>query len=258
MKTNYLQRSKSGKPLKWIASIIVVFILGSVLFSFTGNFFLNLAKPLWQGENLFARRASTVIGYFSSKNSLIKENTELKEKLEIAEELAASARAFKDREAELLRTLGRPENRGSLSAAVLVHPPQSPYDTLVIDVGEKDGVRVGSRVYTGSSAAIGEVMEVTNNISKIKLFSMSGENTSAILERGSLPVTLQGHGGGNFKTSLPRDTQVEVGDRVTLPNFTSELIGIVGDIRLSPTDSTKEVLVRSPINIHEIRFVIIK
>ena len=79
--------------------------------------------------------------------------------------------------------------------------------------------------------------------------------TNAVLERGLVPVILEGAGGGNFRLILQRDMAVEVGDKILSPGISPQILGIVGDVRLSPTDAFKEVLVRSPVNIFALTFV---
>src|SRR3989339_757666 len=93
---------------------------------------------------------------------------------------------------------------------------------------------------------LGVVSEVFSKSAKVKLFSASGEETNAVLERNSVPVTLVGGGGGNFKLTLPRDIAIEKGDRILSPDITSRPLATVGEISVRPTDSFKEVLAKSP------------
>ena len=92
----------------------------------------------------------------------------------------------------------------------------------------------------------------------MKLFSTSGEESNAVLERGEIPVVLEGIGGGNFKITLPRDIAVERGDRILSPDIEANLVAIVEDVRLTQTDSFKTVLARSPVNIFSLRLVIVR
>ena len=71
-------------------------------------------------------------------------------------------------------------------------------------------------------------------------------------------MTLEGAGGGNFKLVLPRETEVEAGDRILSADISSRLLAVVGDVVMKPTDSFKEVLAISPVNIFGIHFVLIK
>ena len=104
---------------------------------------------------------------------------------------------------------------------------------------------------------MGTVSEVFPKSAKVKLFSASGDETNAILERHNVPVTLIGAGGGNFRFELPRDMIVETGDRILSSDIAARHLATVGDVSVRPTDSFKEVLAKSPINIFALRFVFV-
>ena len=63
---------------------------------------------------------------------------------------------------------------------------------------------------------------------------------------------------GNFQIEVPRETVVERGDRVLSADIFLHLVAVVEDVSVEPTDSFKEVLARSPANIFNIRYVIIR
>ena len=138
---------------------------------------------------------------------------------------------------------------------MLTRPPQSPYDLIITDAGEHEHVVIGSRVRLLEGSEIGVVSEVESHFSRVKLFSTSGEKTNAVLERSQIPVVLEGVGGGNFRISVPRDVAVVVGDRILSSALDASLLAVVADIKVTATDSFKEVLARSPANIFSIRFV---
>lgn len=70
-----------------------------------------------------------------------------------------------------------------------------------------------------------------------------------------MAVTLEGRGGGNFRIKLPREVESLVGDRVVSADIGYSLVGVVESVESQPTDAFKEVLVSSPTNIFDIRFV---
>jgi cell shape-determining protein MreC len=205
---------------------------------------------------MISRRLDGTLSYFRSKRSLEEENRILKEKLALSEELVSRARTFGEQNEFYQSLLGT--NTAYKIGAVLVRPPQSPYDVLIVDKGGNDGVSVGSQVYSPEYILIGSVFEVEKDLSRIRLFSSPGEKVNAVLERHQVPVVLEGNGGGNFKIVLNRDTAVEVGDRIITAGAAAELIAVVGDINMSPTDAHKEVLARLPINGNLLRFVQIR
>ena len=142
-------------------------------------------------------------------------------------------------------------------AAVLTRPPQTPYDVILIDVGSNASITSGSEVSLPEGPILGTVSEVFSKKAKVKLFSTSGEETNAILERGSVPVILVGRGGGNFKITLSRDITVEKGDRILSADVFSRLLAVVEDVSVNSTDSFKEILAKSPANLFSLRFVFV-
>lgn len=254
----YLPRSRvRGIYSKKVVFFLGLFIALALLLSFFDTFIVRVISPLWRAENTVTRVFSKSFDFFSFRNTLIQENTSLKERL-FSLELELSALAQSRAENELLLTLlGRRGDRKGISATILTHPPQSPYDLLVVDAGSRDAVVVGAQVTLPEGPEVGVVSDVYDGFSRVRLFTTPGEKTQGVLERYQVPVELEGRGGGNFKVVVPRDTEVVVGDRILSAALNASLIAIVGEVNLEATDSFKEVLAKSPANIFTVRFLTI-
>src|SRR6185437_11065969 len=91
---------------------------------------------------------------------------------ELQAELASTSAALADRTAlyqenqTLKAELGRAAQTHLLLAGVLQHPPQTPYDTLTLDVGARNGVVQGALVYAGGTYVIGTITEVYDTTSR--------------------------------------------------------------------------------------------
>lgn len=258
----YLPKNRLGggrvSHAKKALTLALVFIVGAALFSFFDNALTTAVSPLWRAENRFSRSLGGVADFFSTRQVLRDENAALREKV-ASLELENSALSLSQAEnARLLSLLNRTGDRGGITVSVLTHPPQSPYDLLVVDAGESEGVTLGARVYLPEGPEVGTVTQVFPSFSRVKLFSSAGEKTQAVLERFEVPVELEGRGGGNFKIVLPRETLVEVGDRILSGSLNPHLVGVVEEVNLEPTDSFKEVLAKSPANIFEVRFLTVR
>ena len=199
---------------------------------------ISLVAPVWKMEN-------AVIRTFNPQDTLIAENAMLRERIFSLEAELVS-----------LQTGRRPESN-MVTAAVLTHPPQTPYDSIIIDAGSNESIGLDSEVLLPDGSAFGVVSQVFAKQSRVKLYSTAGEETNAVLERGNVPVVLVGSGGGNFKIILPRDVVVMVGDRVLTPYTSARLLAVVEEIVIGSTDSFQEVLARSPANIFTLRFVFV-
>ena len=238
--------------------LVGVFLVGTIFFYLVGPSLVPLISPLWKTENAITRTIGGGFELLRSKQALVEENAILRERLISMELEISTISSAKEQEETLFRALGRTESSGGVLASVLVRPPQSLYDFLLVDAGSEDGVSLGAKVYMPEGPELGVVSEVFSNQARIKLGTSSGEKTGAVLERHGVPVVLEGVGAGNFRIRVPRETEVVVGDRILSATIEGNLLAIVGDITLQPTDSFKEVLAKSPWSIFSNRFVLIR
>jgi cell shape-determining protein MreC len=258
MKTNFRPRNRDAvSHRKRIITVGIVVVVIGLVFSFADSVVIRLISPVWKGEGAIARGMENIAGYFRTKNVLIEENQNLRATVASQTIALAQSRTNISSSEEILSRLGRATSSSGIAASVLVHPPETPYDILIIDAGSSEGVIAGQKVLLPEGPEIGKVIETFSHQSRVQLFSSSGEHTTAILERNMVPVTLVGQGGGTFEIELPRDVPVEVGDKVISSGIRSALIGVVGGIDAAPTDSFKKVLVGSVENIYSLRFVLI-
>jgi cell shape-determining protein MreC len=140
-------------------------------------------------------------------------------------------------------------------SVILAKSSQSIYDTLVVDAGIKQEVKVGSIVFALGNVPIGRVAEVYSNSSKIILFSNSGEKTQVIIPGKDIFMELVGRGGGNFEMILPRDLVLQKGDQVTMPGINPYVLAIVETIISDPRNPFTKALLVSPVNVQELKYV---
>lgn len=258
MRPNYLQRNKGrSRYIKPALGLLAIFISGTIIFSMLDGVLVSVASPLWEADNRFSSGLRNFGAYFSSKNKLASENEELRLKVSSLELEAAALRSGRVQEGVLLELVGRHGNTDALAATVLARPPQTPYDVLIIDAGETDGVIAGASVRLPEGPMLGTIAESYSRRARVLLNSSPGVETEAVLERGNVPVTLVGSGSGNFRIVVPRDTEVEAGDAILSADIHARLLAVVGGVKMESTDSFKEILAGSPINLFNVRYVII-
>lgn len=258
MKVNYFPKNRSENSyFRRIFILLVIFVSGAIVFSFFDAAIISIISPVWKTENAVIRNLRNGVTYLNSQKALVEENTALKNKLSSLETEVLFLSSERVQEGTLLELAGRRQNPNTLIATVLTHPPQTPYDILIIDAGSNESIIPGSEVFLPEGPILGVVSEVFSKQAKVRLFSTAGEETSAILERNNTPVILIGAGGGNFKLILPRDIAVEKGDKILSADITSRFLAVVEEISIQPTDSFKEVLAKSPTNIFTLRFVFV-
>ena len=229
MKVNYLPKNRLRHPyFRRILALVAIFIFGAIVFSFLDSTIISIVSPIWRVKNAITIGKEVP----SISNGQTQENI-------------------------LLELVGRKQKTNMVVAAVLTHPPQTPYDFIIIDAGSNESITLGSEVSLPGGPILGTVSGVFSKSARVKLFSAVGEETNAILERDNVPVILTGAGGGNFRIALPRDIGVEMGDKILSADISSRLLAIVEEVSVQPTDSLKEVMAKSPTNIFTLRFVFI-
>lgn len=258
MKTNFHRRYSSGANRnRWFLYTVISLLFGTLILFLFRSTLVSVASPIWKGQNFVALGVKNLVSLVKDKDKLVEENTVLRERLASYEAIEQALQTLESTQLEMLEIFGRHVDNNFVAAGVLIHPPETPYDILIVDAGESDGVVEGDMVSLPEGGALGRVTEVYENQSKVELYSGSGVEINAYLERNNVAVKLIGRGGGSFGLELPRDVQIEPGDRMLMPGVLSELVGVVSEVTLEPTDSTQKIIVRGVGNINSVRFVAI-
>lgn len=259
----YLQKSKKRNRRFTPVIIIVLFLVVSgLLVAFMptslGGAMRYVGLPFWHTKNFLVDRTSHISGFFRTKNSLMTENDNLRDELGSLREKLIAYDALNSEHARLLAEHGRSTTTRRILATVLSRPPQSPYDVLILDVGSRDNVSVGDVIYGSGGIAMGVVSETSGRTSKVDLFSKTGLETQAIIERTGLAITLRGIGGGSFEVQVPQEADIMRGDTVIIPTLETVIIGEVVEVESVVTSAFKRILIQAPINISYIRFVFVE
>ncbi|MEX2368807.1 MAG: rod shape-determining protein MreC [Candidatus Paceibacterota bacterium] len=128
--------------------------------------------------------------------------------------------------------------RPALSAQVIGRPPQSPYDTLILNIGSREGVKLGAAVWWPPGVYLGEVAEVDKHTSVVELVSAPGVQHSVFI--ADLPATTVGQGGDGLYAELPDNLSIPVGTAVISDVY--ELpIGVVAATEQLPTTNLSAV-----------------
>lgn len=263
MKMIYLQKSRSNKKRNALISIAVV--LGLVALFGLGQFFaggalgriaLSAGGPFASAYTGLVDGVSFTTAVIKSRSNLVLENRRLRQEIEKNTSEQNRFETLEEEYKTLLEAYGRRPITGSVVLAnVISKPPQSPYDVLIVDVGENVGIDVGAEVYGLGGIPIGLVHETVSGTSRVVLFSSVGEEHQATLNRTGATITLKGVGGGNIEAQAAQDLDVRVGDTVSLPVFGGAVVAEVVDIEHIETQASKTVLLKVPVNVFHTRFV---
>lgn len=147
---------------------------------------------------------------------------------------------------------------GDILASVLVRPPQSPYDALIVNVGEESGVQVGDQVYAFAGFPIGEIVETKKTRSTVRLLSAPGSKVDVLIGTSTMAVTAEGKGAGNFFLKLPKVTEIKVGDVVTRTYFPPEVLSTIESVDSEDGEAYIYAYFKLPIQLNSLVYVLIK
>ena len=258
---NYLYQNKKRNRQRFLPLIVVILFLTLVLLVlwiapvFWGGVAHGIGLPFWKGQGFLSQEMSYLTAFAHSRAALIDKNRELETQLADAQTKLLALSIIEQENKELKASWGRGEDTPGTLAAVLVKPPQSLYDTLILDTGTVHGVEIGNRAMVGDTIALGVIDQVFEKSSRVNLFSSVDTETNAMIDRTGVSVLLIGTGGGNFELRVPQEFDVTKGDIVTLPGITPTIVATVLEIESVPTNSFKRVFCKIPININELRLV---
>lgn len=257
-----ISRSRRRLPVIAVAGVFIVFLLGALYIGrgVVGGLLLRTAALLTSSRAAVHEGGSGFFAQFASKADLAAENTRLREALATSSALLAERATLLEENAALKARLGRAAPAPGLLATVILKPPLTPYDTLGIDVGLAEGIRVGDLVSSDGVAVIGTVVAVYEHSARAELFSSPQSSVSASLRTAAsssniMPITVAGEGGGALSAQVPAGTPVSVGDRVTFPGLEAAFIGAVSAVRRSEGESFDTVYLHLPVNLFALRFV---
>ncbi|HRH55963.1 MAG TPA: rod shape-determining protein MreC, partial [Candidatus Paceibacterota bacterium] len=129
-------------------------------------------------------------------------------------------------------------------AGVLVRPPVSPYDTLILDQGSSAGVEAGMRAEGAGGLPIGIVESASANSSRVILYSAPGKETESWAGEARIPITLRGEGSGAMSATVAREAGIVAGDLVYVSGPGAIAIGSVVAVDNDPSSPRSRINVR--------------
>ncbi len=242
---------------KKITKIIIILAL-FLLISFSGilTFFVKainyIGQPIWQEKKTVTNNINNLSYLTRTRESLFKENQKILKENSSLKISMINYQLLKNQNDKLKELLGRISNaRTSVLSNILMKPDNSPYDTMIIGVGENKGIKENSKVYVGGNIPVGVINKVYLKTSLVKLYSNPGTITDAVINVNNLSVNVKlvGRGSGNFEMSVPIGLVISKGTMVTLRNLNEEVVAIVEEKISDTSDPEEKIILRAPINI---------
>ncbi|MDO8604426.1 MAG: rod shape-determining protein MreC [bacterium] len=252
--------SRNALVKKKIITLILLFGISIFILIFAPirntltQFVYTVAPSIWNIGDGVLDTLDSLLTNFRSKDALLKENRALLAEMERTQAQILDRNLLSEKVIKLEEALGRVAGDNRVVANVLVGAAHSPYDILVVDAGKKEGVGVGDMVVYAGSGVVGEIVEVSAQSSKLKLYSSSGVEEAVVVGAKRVPAKAVGRGMGNFEAKIPQDSEVFLGDNVV--SAKSDLIlGTISHIEEKPAEPFRRIFFRSPFNINEMQSV---
>ncbi len=202
------------------------------------SFFWRAFAPVFRGADSLSAGMYAFSARFGDAAALTASNERLaKENAALASENRTLLQKVQDVSA--LYASSSPQSASSgILAGVLARPPESLYDTYVLDAGTNEGVTRGMEAFGAGGVPLGVVETVSSDFSRVVLFSAPGASVNGWVGSANVPVTLFGTGAGTFSVSLPRAEGISVGDIVSVPGPGALPIGSVARLDGDPSSPT--------------------
>lgn len=255
------RRKKDGGVYK----IIGLFALAYVVYLLFGNMLAYSMHTMQKG-------VATFFGYYRdpirpvSENSLIKdlkrENASLKQLLgrdTVVDEydVLGTTTASTTKIVEAKKVFNTPGSSLVLGV-ILARPPRTPYDSLLIDIGEDEGLVVGDVVYAERDYVIGTIVEVLKSTAVVKLYSAPDQKFDVLLGSSTIPVIAEGRGSGNFYIKVPKNIDVDEGDQIIASGIKSKVLGTAERVDSDDGDAYSHVYFRMPVLLYSLHYVQVK
>ncbi|HVB19705.1 MAG TPA: rod shape-determining protein MreC [Candidatus Paceibacterota bacterium] len=223
------------------------------------NLFWGIFSPVFRNADFIATESHRFFSNFNATGNLVLQNEKL---LEENTALASENQTLLQKETMLDALLGTSATEKNTAtgilAGIVAHPPESPYDTLVLSEGTHAGIAVGMEVFAKGGVPIGTVSSVTDTFSQVTLFSSPGMTITGWVGRANLPLTITGSGAGTMSASLARSAAVAVGDSVFAPGPGMRMIGSVVRIDSDPSSPSVVLRIMPVFNVFSASWVIVR
>lgn len=253
-----LRQKHTKKVIVILAVIFILIYFHAPLFRGFSKVTHTIFRPVIILGNNIGEGFSNSGSFFKSKKGLTAKNEELLNQLGEYEAEMSNYNTLLAENNSLKEILGRSGQADFILGSILSKPNKSAYDTLVIDLGEKDGIVVGDEVFALGDIPIGRIDQVYSNTSKAVLYSTAGEKKEVVVGEKNVYLEAVGRGGGNFEINIPRNLELTPGTEAVLPGIFPYTLARVETIISDPRDSFSKALLVSPVNIAELKFVEIK
>ncbi len=253
-KENYPHNSKYKYEKKYLVWILVAFLVlygGRDIVGGMSSFFTT---PIYVIRHYIETSSATIPVFIRSRIELVHQIQTLQDQI-ASQKGSDVARVYLEEENKELRNLLHASSSEKILAGVIARPPFTPYDSIVIDKGDRDGIIENAPVYYGTGMALGYVRKVFAHSALVTLLSSPNVESTVYVFGPNIFTSAYGEGGGVVRLSIPQGLVVEKGNLVILPSLDAGVLGTVALIESIPTEPEQRAYVTLDIGMQSIRLV---
>lgn len=251
MKTNFHASAKKKHKSKRILLFVIILVVILNVFDvvWPQSILRSILVPMTMLRNTLSSPFVALHTLFASKDYLVREQKRLQDR--VTELEVSTLQSMVDQSLVDAMTLERTYTTSGVQLPVLMRPPFSPYDTLVID-RRISSVAVGDLVFA-YGVLIGRVSFVDTATATVQLYT--SPHTTTVARIGSIDVNVIGQGGGRYIATLPKDVAIEVGTAVIVPQIEHVLLGVVSAINIQNNGTFQDAHISLPVALHQLTVV---
>ena len=192
----------------FVLSLLI--ISGLVFLNFQGwlktpqNIFFQITAPGKEAVYGFSLKINDFVSFVFSVNQLNQENDQLEQE---KEELLAEVAHLKEVEAEneFIRSqmgLPLPDQKELVLANIIGQDPSGLSRSFLINKGERSGINQKAVVITAGNILVGQVIEVFDSSSRIRIITDPASRVNAKIQQSGLTGLIKGDSGSNLILDL--------------------------------------------------------
>lgn len=229
----------------------------------------NIVTPMQKGINSVGRYISDKMDLLSSKESMLAENEELREKLNsLSYDNKILARENSELESyrELYKLDKAYPDYPKVAARVISRDGNNWFHVFTIDKGKKDGIKVDMNVIAGNGL-VGIVSEVGESYAKVRAIIDDKSNVSAMFQKTGETCIVKGNMESIYKgyidiEMISNSAKVEQGDEVVTSHVSDKFlqglsVGYVKDVISDSAAQTKTAHLVPAVNFDQLENVLV-
>ncbi|MDY2922895.1 MAG: rod shape-determining protein MreC [Eubacterium sp.] len=271
------RRNKKTIHPKIIYICLSVFCVLLVLFSFkfsdqfssVKTMFGDFVTPMQKGINSVGSSVSGAFDLFHSKESLLAENKELKDKLNSLSynnKILVSENNELESYRQLVNLNKKYPDYPKVAATVISRDGNNWFNVFYIDKGTEDGIDVDMNVISGNGL-VGIVSEAGKHYAKVRSIIDDKSNVSAMFEKTGETCIVKGnmesiYNGYIDVEMISNSAKIKQGDEIVTSHVSDKYlqglsVGYVKDIKTDSATLTKTAHLTPSVNFDQLQYVLV-